>query len=60
MALLSPSEIAKRYGFSPSQIRRMIRAGLIKAEKVGFFYIIDEKDIKHLERRRHTKDDSNN
>lgn len=57
MALLSPSEIAKRYGFSPSQIRRMIRAGLIKAEKVGFFYIIDEKDVKHLKRRRNMKEE---
>lgn len=57
MAFLSPAEIAKKYGFSPSQIRRMIRAGIIKAEKVGFFYVIDEKDVKHLERRRHYKED---
>lgn len=60
MALLSPTEIAKKYGFSPSQIRRMIRAGIIKAKKVGFFYVIDEKDVFHLKRRRHTKEDQTN
>lgn len=60
MALLSPTEIAKKYGFSPSQIRRMIRAGIIKAKKVGFFYVIDEKDVLHLKRRRHTKEDQIN
>ncbi len=52
MALLSPTEVAKRYGFSPSQIRRLIRNGTIKAEQVGAFYAVDEKDIKDLKRQR--------
>ncbi len=52
MALLSPSEVAKKCGFSPSQIRRLIQKGYIKAKKVGIFYIIDDKDIKNLKRRR--------
>ena len=52
MALLSPAEIAKKHGFSSSQIRRLIRAGVIKAKKVGFFYIVDESDIKYLVRQR--------
>ncbi len=52
MALLSPSQIAKIYGFSSSQIRRLIRQGYIKAKKVGFFYVIDEKDVKDIKRQR--------
>jgi len=55
MALVSPSELAKRLGFSTSQIRRLIREGLIKAKKIGNFYAIDEKDIKNIKRRRSIK-----
>lgn len=55
MTLLSPAEIAVRYGFSASQIRRMIRQGLIKAEKVGSFYAVREKDIKNIKRKRTKK-----
>lgn len=58
MALLSPSEIATRTGLSASQIRRLIRAGLIKAEKIGFFYVVHEEDIKHITRRRVIKKDA--
>jgi len=52
MALLNPEEIAKRVGLSSSQIRRLIREGVIKAEKVGWSYVVNEKDIKNLKRRR--------
>jgi excisionase family DNA binding protein len=52
MALLSPKEVAKKYGFSASQIRRLIKDGFIKAEKIGRVYIINEKSIKSLKRRR--------
>ncbi len=57
MALLSPTEIAKKYGFSASQVRRLIREGIIKAIKIGSYYAVDEKDVKHVKRRRHTKED---
>jgi len=52
MALLSTSEVAKIYGFSTSQVRRLIREGLIKCRKVGTFYAIDERSVKNLTRRR--------
>lgn len=52
MGLLSPAEAAKKYGFSASQIRRLIREGIIKAKKVSNYYVIDENDIKTLKRRR--------
>jgi len=55
MALLSPKQVSLKYGFSDSQIRRLIRAGIIKAKKVGFFYAIDERDIKNLKRQRKLK-----
>lgn len=58
MVLLSAKEIAQKFGFSVSQIRRLIREGLIKAEKVGVCYVINEKSVKNLKRRRKlNKDD---
>jgi len=58
MALLSPSEIAKLCGLSPSQIRRLIRQGLIKAEKVGICYVISDKELKNIKRQRSNKKES--
>jgi len=50
--LKTAQQIANEYGFSVSQIRRLIRQGLIKAHKVGSYYVIDDKYIKNLEKRR--------
>lgn len=52
MALLNTEQVAEKYGFSSSQIRRLIRQGLIKAAKVGTYYVIDEKDVRKLKKRR--------
>lgn len=53
MALLSPKEVAEKYGFHHMHILRLIREGLIKSKKVGArCYVIDEKDLKGLKRRR--------
>ncbi len=52
MAILTPITAGKKCGLSASQIRVMIRNGLIKAEKIGSCYVINEKDIKQLKRRR--------
>ena len=52
MALLSPSEIGKQCGLSASQIRRLIRQKVIKAEKVGAFYVVNDKYIKTIKRQR--------
>lgn len=51
MTLLSPNEVALMCGYSASQIRRLIRQGVIKAEKINKGYVIHEKDIKNLKRR---------
>jgi len=52
MALLSPKEVAKKYNFSVSQIRRLAQQGVIKAKKVGKNYVIYESSLKSLKRRR--------
>lgn len=53
MALLSPKQVAEKYGFHHTHIHRLIREGLIKFKKLGVrCYMIDEKDLKGLKRRR--------
>ena len=62
MSLLSVQDVADKYGFSASQIRRLIRKGVIKAHKVGSYYAIDEVSVKSLKRSRplnKPKDDIN-
>ena len=52
MALLSVQDVADKYGFSASQIRRLIRKGIIKAHIIGSYYAIDERSVKSLKRSR--------
>lgn len=51
--LKTPKEIAEEYGFAASYIRKMIRQGHIKAEKLGKFYAIDPSKLQGLKRRRY-------
>lgn len=50
--LYSVKQIAEMYGFSDSQIRRLIRQDKIKARLVGNYYAIDERSVKDLKRTR--------
>jgi len=50
--LISVKDAAKKTGMSESQIRRMIREKLLKARKIGAFYVIREIDVSRIERRR--------
>ena len=52
MTLLSPREVAARFGFTDSYIRKLIKQGKIKCEKVGRYYVIEEKSINNLKRQR--------
>lgn len=52
MTLLTPKEVAEKYGFSTSQIRRLLRQGAIKSHKIGHCYAIDERSVKSLKRQR--------
>ncbi len=51
MALLSPKDIAKKYGYHETHITRLARAGLIKFKKFGRYYVIDEKSLKFLKHK---------
>jgi len=49
--LLSVRDVAEKYGYSDSQIRRLIRAGTIKAQSLGAYYAIDEMDLAGLKKK---------
>jgi excisionase family DNA binding protein len=59
--LITSAMAAKILGFSLSHVRRLILEGKIKAEKLGHDYLMSEKDIAHITRRRkaNIKDESN-
>ena len=49
---LTSFEAAKRLGFSPDHVRRLVRAGKIRAVKLGHNWLILEKDLKDIKRLR--------
>jgi excisionase family DNA binding protein len=51
--VVGTQDAAKRLGISPTRIATMIRTGLIKAEKIGRSWVIEESEIErvmHLKR----------
>lgn len=42
---LTTSQVAKLYGCKPVDIQRCIKKGLIKAQHVGYFYLIWEPGL---------------
>lgn len=50
--LLTTSMAAKLLGFTANWVRRMIIKGEIKAVKHGYDWMLTEKDIAHVKRRR--------
>lgn len=53
--LISTTMLAARFGFSSQYIRKLIAEGKIRATKIGHDWIIDEKEVRHLKRKRHHK-----
>ncbi len=49
---MSLSELAVLKGFTPSHLRRLISEGKLKAEKVGYSWVVAQKDAATLTRRR--------
>ena len=47
--MLTVPEAARRTGRNPETIRRWIRAGRLRAEKVGTQYLVDEEDLDAME-----------
>lgn len=45
MGKLTIRQVAKRYNKSHYQALYAVSKGLIKAEKLGWFWVIDEKDL---------------
>jgi len=45
MAVIGTTEAAVRLGVSPRRVAAMIEKGLLKAEKVGSTWVIDEAEI---------------
>ena len=43
--MLTVPEAARRSGKNPETIRRWIRSGRLKADKVGTQHVIDERDL---------------
>jgi excisionase family DNA binding protein len=50
------SEVSQLKGFTTSHLRRMILTHKLKAEKVGYTWLIAQKDVASLKRRRIKKD----
>lgn len=46
--MLTVPEAARRSGKNPETIRRWIRSGRLKAERVGTQHVIDERDLEPL------------
>lgn len=47
--MLTVPEAAKRVGRNPETVRRWIRAGKLRAQKVGTQHMIDERDLAELD-----------
>jgi hypothetical protein len=54
--LLSSAMAAAKLGFTPDYIRRLCAEGTIKAEKIASDWLIDEKDIKDIRRKRKSRE----
>jgi excisionase family DNA binding protein len=50
--LLTTKQVAEMTGISVSHIRRMIREGELKAEKMGIEYFVTETQARRVERKR--------
>jgi excisionase family DNA binding protein len=57
--LLNTKQVAERYNFSESHVRLLLRKGLIKGQKIGRDYAINESDLKKVKRKRMRVTDKN-
>lgn len=49
---LTSAEVAQVLGFSHDYVRKLILTGKIKAEKLGRNWIVNEKNIRKIQRQR--------
>ena len=50
-AMLTVPEAARRIGRHPETVRRWIREGKLRSRKVGTQHVLDEEDVRNVERR---------
>lgn len=50
--MINTKQAAELLGYSLSHTKRLILNGKIKAEKVGSYYVINEKDINRFKKLR--------
>ena len=48
MAVVSVRQAAEITGLHPETIREYLRAGRIKAQRIGRVYVIDERDLRRF------------
>jgi excisionase family DNA binding protein len=48
MALIGTAEVSKQLGLTMGRIRTMIASGIIKAEKVGRDWLVEESEVARL------------
>ena len=48
MALIGTAEVATRLGLTTGRVRTMIGKGIIKADKVGRDWLVDEAEVVRL------------
>lgn len=52
MALITTKQAAKKLKYTPEHVRRLIRDGELKAQRMGHEYIIEESALKSVKRKR--------
>jgi len=50
MKYLTPDEVAERLGRNPELVRRWIREGRLRAEKVGRSWAVTERELERFQR----------
>ncbi|MGB7157393.1 MAG: helix-turn-helix domain-containing protein [Tepidisphaeraceae bacterium] len=48
--VIGTQEAAKRLGITPTRIATMIRSGIIKAQKIGRSWVIEESELARVQR----------
>jgi excisionase family DNA binding protein len=48
MGVIGSDEAARRLGVSVGRLTTMIRSGILRAQKIGRTWVIDEVDVAHV------------
>lgn len=48
MGVVSTQQAAEQYGLHVETIRRWIRTGTLRAQRIGRVYVVDERDLRRV------------